>query len=309
MSGMLGQLGFKSETTWGTGVTVDQFHPGYLSGNPVREQPPLVSKGIRAGRRTATSVQAGAKIVEGQFSLELYNRPLATLLRHMFGTIGVSGVGPWTHTASPGTLAGKSFTAQVGIAGTGGTVHPFTYSGCKIEEWTLKGVAGELAVLDLDVTAKDYVTATGLAAASYNTGNPFTFVQGSVSINSVAQADIEEFELVSRRPLRKQHAIGSATILEQLEEGPAEYAITCKADFASLTLHDLQNTGIAVVLAFANGTDTLTVTTNAWVNPATPETEGIDSMTEFEFSATPYGTTDAAAITAVLVSATESVST
>lgn len=307
-AGLAGQLGFKTETTWGTAVTVDQFHPGYVSGNPVREQPPLVSKGIRAGRRLPTSVQAGAKTVEGTILTELYSVPAATLLRHMFGTIGVSGAGPYTHTASIGPLNSKSLTIQVGIPGTGGTVHPFTYSGAKFEEWTLKGVAGELAQLELGVTAKDYVTATALASASYGSGTPFTFVQGAVTIGGVAAADIEEFELNVKRPLRKQHPIGSATIMEQLEEGQAEVGITCKADFVSLTRHDLQNTAVAVVLAFSDGAASLTVTSNAWVLPATPEVEGADAISEFEFAAMCYGSTDAAACTAVLIN-TEPVST
>lgn len=301
-AGLAGQVGWKSESTWGTAVTPDLFHAGYLNGNPVREQPPLVSKGIRAGRRTATAIAAGAKIVEGQFAFELYASPMATLLRHLFGTIATTGAGPYTHTASPGPLNSKSLTIQVGIPGTGGTVHPFTYSGCKIHEWTLKATAGEYAQIELGrVTAKDYVTATALATASYLSSVPFTFIQGAVTIAGVSQANVEEFELKSTRPLRVQHPIGSATIMEQFEEGQAEYEFSAKARFSSLTLHDLLNTTVAIVLSFSDGTNSLTITQNAWVVPNTPEIGGADEISEYEFKAVPYGTTDAAAITAVLI--------
>lgn len=302
-AGLLGQLGLKSESVWGTAVTVDQFHAGYLSDNPVRQQPGLVSKGIRKNRRTATCISTGAKTVSGKFQTELYVSPLATLLRHMFGTIATTGSGPYTHTASPGSLNGQSFTAQVGIPGTAGTVHPFTYSGCKIPNWTLKGVQSALATLDLDVSAKDYVTATALASASYGTTCPFTFVQGSVSIAGSAIAEVKSFELTSKRPLRVQHYLGSVLIGEQLETGTADYGIKVETEFKDLTVHDLANTGVAVVLAFSDGTNSLTITTNAWVDAATPTIGGVDSLTSFTFMAEPYGTTDAAAITAVLINA------
>ena len=165
-AGLLGQLGYKSETTVGTPVTVTTFHPGYVSDNPVRSQPPIVSKGIRAGRRVPTSLSTGAKTVEGSVKTELYSLPLATLLRHMFGTIATTGAGPYVHTASPGTLTGKSMTMQVGIPGAAGAVHSFTYKACKIEKWVLGGKVGELGTLDFDISAWDYVTSTALATGT-----------------------------------------------------------------------------------------------------------------------------------------------
>lgn len=300
-AGMLGQWGAKSEVTWGTAVTVDKFHGGFLSGNPVREQPPMRSKGIRAGRRLTACVSTGAKDVAGDFSFELYTAPLAMLLRHMFGTINTTGAGPYVHTASPGTLTGKSMTIQVGIPGTAGVVHAFTYSGAKISDWTLKASAGEIAMLDLSVVAKDYVTATALATASYPTDCPFTFIHGSVTVAGSAVADVKSFELSSSRPLRTDHYLGSALISEPLETGQAEFGITVETEFKDLTIHDLANTGVAVVLTFNDGTNTLVVTTNAWVTPATPSVEGVDSLASFTFEAIPYSaTSDAAAVTAVL---------
>ncbi len=296
-----GQLGFKTETVYGTAVTVDQFHTGYLSDNPVREQPALVSNAIRAGRRTPSCISTGAKSVAGPFKTELYAAPLATQLKHMFGTIATTGAGPYTHTASPGTVDDKSFTAQVGIPDSGGTVRPFTYKGCKIEGWALSATAGEIATLDLDVVAQDYVTATALASASYLSGCPFTFVQGSVSVAGSALAEVEKFTLSAARPLRKKHRVGSALIMTPVELGRTVYAIEIDTEFTDLTLHDLANTGVAVVLAFSDGTYSFTVTMNAWVMPSTPTIGGGDSETAFQFKAECYGSTDATAITAVLI--------
>lgn len=302
MSGFKGQLGFKSEATWGTAVTVDTFHEGYLSDNPVREQPPLISAGLAAGRRTPRLVQAGARTVQGPFALELLPSPLATMLSHMFGTIATTGSGPYTHTASPGSTDSKSFTAQVGIPGSGGTVHPFTYSGCRLTGWTIAATAGQIATLNLDVVAKDYVTATALASASYGSEVPFTFIDGSVSVGGSTLSEVNSFELAATIPRRIKHGIGATTIMEPLENGRREHIITVESEFEDLTLHDLANTEVAVVLTFSNGSDSLTITTDAWVQPSTPTSPGADSEVTETFTAICYDeTSDANAIEAALV--------
>lgn len=304
-----GQLGFKTETDWGTPVVVDNFHEGWLSDNPVREQPPMVSMGMRTGRRTPTSAQAGAKTVQGSFSFELFPDPLATLMRHMFGTIATTGAGPFTHTASPGdTDAQIGFTAQVGIPGTSGTIHPFTYEGCRLTGWTMAGSAGEIATLTTDVVAEDYVTSTALASASYGTIAPFTFVDGSVSVAGSALAEVNSFELAATIPRRIKHRVGARLIMEPIETGRHEHMITVDTEFEDLTLHDLANTEVAVILAFSNGTQSLAVTANAFVEPSTPTHPGNDGEVTESFTARCLGTTDAAAVTAELVNS-ESTST
>ena len=300
MAGLLGQLGLKSETTYGTAVTVDTFHEGYLSDNPVREQPPLVSQGIRAGRRTPTSAQAGAKTVQGAFALELFPAPLATLLTHMFGAVSTTGAGPYEHTATPGNTDDSSFTAQVGLPGSGGAVHPFTYSGCRLTGWTLSATAGEIANLNLDVVARDYVTATALATASYGSEVPFTFVDGSVSVDGSVLSEVTSFSLGATIPRRIKHPVGSRLIMEPNENGRREHLITVESEFEDLTLHDLANTEVAVVLKFDNGTEDLTVTSNAFVQPSTPAMPGVDSEVTETFTAMCIGSTDAAAVSAVL---------
>lgn len=301
-SARYGQLGFKSETAWGTAVTVDTFHEGYLSGNPVRTQPPLISQGIN-GRRTANTAQPGAKTVQGSFAFELLPDPLATLLHHAFGTVSTAGTAaPYTHTFSPGdTDALEGMTIQVGIPDDAGTVRPFTYSGSRVTDWTITGQAGEIATFDLSVVSKDYVTGTSLASASYGTFNPFTFIDGQVVIAGGTVATVSQFTLSGTIPRRIEHRIGGSLIMEPVEAGRNEYTIEVTPKFEDLTLHDLANTEVAVVLSFSNGSESLTVTTNAFVDPTTPEMVGVDSEVSDSFRAMCMGTTDATAITAVLV--------
>lgn len=297
-----GQLGFKSESAWGTAVTVDTFHPGYLSDNPVRDQPPIASQAIRSGRSTVACMSTGTRTVSGSFSLELTPQPLATLLTHMFGTVDTSGTAaPYTHTATPSTNDPEGFTSQVGIEGSGGTVYPFTYSGCRLEGWTISASAGDLASLDLDVIAKDYGTATALASASYGTFCPFTFVHGSVTADGTALTEVSSFSLESTIPRRSKHAVGGSLIMEPRRTGNRDFNITVDTEFEDLTLHNLANTGVEVVLTFDNGSESLTITSNVWVDPTTPTTASLGSDNTFTFSGQCYGDTDGDAITAVLI--------
>lgn len=297
-----GQLGFKSETAWGTAVTVDTFHQGYLSDNPVRDQPPISSKAIRSGRSTVACMSTGTRTVAGSFSLELTPAPLATLLTHMFGTVSTAGTNPYTHTATPSTNDPKGFTAQVGIQGGSGTIYPFTYNGCKLTGWSIGAAVGDLASLGLEVIAKDYGTATALASASYGTSCPFTFINGSVTVGGTSVAEVASFNLDATIPRRTKHAVGGSLILEPIRTGNRDFNITVESEFQDLRLHNLANTGVAVVLAFSNGTDSLTITTNTWVDATTPTTAGLDSENMYTFTGQCYGsTTDAQAVTAVLV--------
>ena len=258
-----------------------------------------MSNGVRAGRRTPTIAQAGAKTVQGPFQMELMPAPLATFLTHMFGTVNTTGSGPYEHTATPGA-AEDSFTAQVGIADDGGTVRAFTYEGCKLTGWTIAATAGEVATLNLATVAQDYLTATALASASYGSELPFVFTQGSLSVGGSSLAEITSVSLEATIPRRIKHALGSALIMDPVENGRRSHMINFTTEFEDLTLHALANTEVAAVLTFDNGSEDLTITCNAFVEPNTPTHPGVEGDVEEQFSLMCLGSTDAEAITAVL---------
>ena len=297
-----GQLGFKSETAWGTAVTVDTFHQGYLSDNPVRDQPPIASQAIRSGRSTVACMSTGTRTVSGSFALELVPQPLATLLTHMFGTVSTAGTAaPYTHTATPSTNDPEGFTAQVGIEGGGGTVFPFTFPGCRLTGWDISATAGEIANLNLEVIAKDAGTSTALASASYGTFCPFTFIHGSVTAGGTAIAEVNSFSLEATIPRRSKHPVGGSLIMEPRRTGNRDFTITVESEFEDLRLHNLANTGVEVVLAFDNGSESLTITSQVWVDASTPTTAGLGSDNTYTFSGMCYGDTDGEAVTAVLI--------
>lgn len=306
-AGLAGQIGWKSESVYGTGVVVDKFHPGFLSEGIDTQITRLFSNGIRAGRRTRHQWASGAKTIAGDVTLELWDEPLATLLTHMFGTVNTTGTGPYTHTATPGTLTSKSLTLQVGRPDIGGTVRAFTYTGVKIASWSLACAVDEIPQLTLSVSAQDETTATALASASYPTAAPFTFVHGGLSIAGSAVAVVQSMQLSADNVVPTRHRIGSATTKEQLENGIRPYTGTLTADFEDLT-HYARFTGgteAALVMDFDNGTDSLTITCNVEFDGETPKVQGPEMLNQ-TLPFTCVGSTDAAAITAVLVNAESS---
>lgn len=300
--GATGQVGFKTESTVGTGITVTQFVP--IRSENVKNQINKLDTQTLSARRVIRKTKPGAQSIAGGVSMELHNLPLATLLTHMFGGVVTTGSGPYTHTATPGTLTGKSMTVQIGRPATTDTVHPFTYAGCKIKSWTVGCALDEIATLDLDLIGMSETTGTALATASYSSSwDPFTFIEGSVSIGGSSVASVKSAELTGDNMVDTRFRFGSATSKQPLEAGLRDYTGTIVSDFDALTHYALYtaNTETAVVLAFSNGTDSLTITMNVQFTGETPEIGGFDLLEQSLPFRCVSGTSDAAAITAVLV--------
>lgn len=207
-TGIDAQIGYALESTVGTPVTVTAFLP-LVSETLMQERTRLESAGIIAGRRVLASQQwnGGDITVSGSVQHELYNRGLGKLFTAMFGAVATTGAGPYTHTFTPGDLAGDSLTVQVGRPATNDTTYPFTYAGMKVASWEIACAASEIATLGMDLvgsreidyrTVSDGVTTSGSAAitsatASFNAsdiGNPIsgTGIPTGTTISAVTSA-------------------------------------------------------------------------------------------------------------------------
>ena len=203
-SGMIAQLGLKAELTPGVPVVVDTFIP-LVSESMGAEPEQIESEGILAGRRVLGSEQhtTGKVTVGGDVGFELYRKNLRAVLKAMFGV--ETGSSPYTYT--PGDLEDDAVTVQIGKPGVGGTVHPFTYSGCKVASWELAVSAGEIATVGLTLAAQKEIlhrqvtdgvttdTSTALTSATAaftddDIGKPIsgTGIQAGTTIASVTSA-------------------------------------------------------------------------------------------------------------------------
>jgi hypothetical protein len=306
-SGMAAQIGFATETVYGTGVTPTVFLP-LVSEGLTNQVERLESAGIIAGRRVLTSNQwsAGNVTVSGDVELELYNRGLGKLFVTMFGAVVTTGAGPYTHVFTPGDLTGDSLTMQVGRPGTGGTVHPFTYSGCKIASWELACSAGEIATLKTSVVAQQETTGTALASATYPaTIKPLHFDHASVSLGGSAVL-VKSFTLSGDNAMADDRRfLGTDLIAEPLEAGLRTYEGSLDIEFTDLTQYARYTAGTEVALSvvFTSGADVVTIAANVRLDGETPTVSGTDILEQsVGFKAVASGA-DSTAVTVTIVNA------
>ena len=304
MAGYQGQVGWKSEATYGTRVTVDKFAPFLTESISNDGGARLVSAGIRAGRRMTHRHKRGGKTIGGSLSMEFGNTDIAVLCKHLFGAVTTTGAGPYTHTYTPGSLNDDSLTVQVGRADTGGTVRARTFSGVKIPTWTLSCEAGSLAMLEVEMSAQDEDGTTALASASYTSGwAPFSFVDGSITKGGTAVA-VDSWSISGTNNLRTDRfKVGSNLITKQLDNGVRDLTISAVMDFEDLTVYNnfLDDDNLTLVCKLDNGTQSFTVTAKGYLTGGSPTTTGPEVLKQpLEFVAEST-TSDADALTAVLV--------
>ena len=279
-SGLAAQIGWAEETTWGTPVTVDTFAP-LVSESIGFEKTRLESSGIISGRTILDTdqVKAGNRTVSGDIQLEAYEQSIGTVLKHALGTVSTTGSGPYTHTITPGDLTGLGLTVQVGRPDVGGTVRPYTFSGCKVESVELAIAAGEIATLGVSVVGKDVATNTALASVSYaaQASRPFTGIEATTSTWGGGALEIKQVSLSIANNLdADRRFLGTDTIDEPLQaelrtiDGSLEVEFSSLAlweDFASLTYRDL-------IVTATNSVESLSYTVHARRDGVEPQVGG-----------------------------------
>ncbi len=197
-SGLSGSIGIATESTQGTAITPTHFLE-FNSESMKMMKKTVTGVGLRAGglyqrtsRRVVTSWGAG-----GGVNFDAPYNGLGLWLQHMIGSFGTlssvvqqSSSAAYLQTHTPGPLAGKTFSMQVGKPDSSGTVRVFQYVGCKIEDWTLTCELDKYAAFALTIDAWQELTADnpqGTAAApsltspTYTAGEQFFyFTQGTI---------------------------------------------------------------------------------------------------------------------------------
>lgn len=306
-SGLNAQLGFKSESTWGTAVTVDKFVP-LVSENIKKDVARIESSGILAGRRMLTTNQytGGEVTVSGDINMELAQQGIGTLWKWALGAVSTTGAGPYTHTFTPGDLSDDHLTVQVGRPDTGGTVDAFTYSGAKCASWEIAAKVGENVTASFSVVGKDEATNTALVAASFTNGvdKSFTFISGAISIGGTTN-NVKEFTFKGDNGLNvDRRFLGSANISEPLEAALREYGGDIGMEWEGFTQYNRFVAGTTATLSafFSAGSDAqMQVLANIRFDGETPEVAGrevLEQKLPFKAIAT---STDAAGLTVTVV--------
>lgn len=189
-SGLAGQVGFASETTYGTYAAVDHFveaDVADLKDTSVWAQ----GSGIAAGRMQ----QLGSRRIRTQYGAQgtiqhqVSNKGLGPLLQALMGTsvtptvVNTSTGYKQTHTfADP---FGKSLSVQTGIPDLTGTVRPYNFLGCKVQSAEFKCNSGEMLNVTWNFIGREVEESDTLVAASYpSSTTPFSFLQSTIKVGT-----------------------------------------------------------------------------------------------------------------------------
>jgi hypothetical protein len=304
-SGLSGFVIFSEETVYGTYVP-GTFAVPLVSETLTNKKERLESNAVISGQRVIKSQQwnGGNIVVSGQLVFEVVDRGLGLLLKHMFGSYSTTGTNPYTHVASPGDIDGKSLSIQIGRPGVGGTVVPFSYTGCKIQKWDLSVKAGEIALLTLDVVAQQESTAQTLAAPAYTSGlRPVKFNHGALTI-AAASVPVKTMQFTGVNNLDDtRRFIGSQLLQEPLEKDLRDYTANLEPEFTDLTLYNLYTGGTEAALSavFTIGANTLTLAGNTRYDGDTPNIAGKAILMQKIPAKFIASSTDASAITVTAV--------
>jgi hypothetical protein len=274
VSGYDQQMMVADESTFGTKVTVTKGFP--YNGDPMPLKP-IAGRTETNPMRPGTRARRQARVVpyahhaEGHVDLDWMSKDMSFWLKHLLGTVGTTGSGPYVHTGTEGTtgaLMGKSFTAQFNAPfHPAGTNQAVTFGGCKVPKWTLGCDTDGMLVLGLDLWAANWTTGTALATYAETASQVnFAWAHGAVTVAGT-QLDLDSFTVevdqgmnVDRRQIRGN--------TEAKEPSLGELAITASmtADFESLTQFNrvhatsVSSLSAAVVATFTNGSDIVTAT-------------------------------------------------
>lgn len=120
-----------------------------------------------------------------------------------------------------------------------------------------------------------------LATASYPTSvRPLTFLDGSVTIGGVASC-VEEVTFAGAHDLADDRGcLGTALTKEPVEKGLRVYDGKMSVEFSSMDAYTRYRSGATTTLslAFASGTDTLTIAATVRYDGSTPQVKGRDIL-------------------------------
>lgn len=240
-SGLSAQAGIATEVTPGTAVAVTRF---VEFDNETLSLKRHIAQG--SGMRAGGLFQRGARRVlvareaSGDITFDVAQNGLGLWLQHMIGSFSTTatvknGTGfQQIHNAA--SLQGKTFTAQVGVPDTTGTVNPFTYPGCKITDWELTAAQHKQLSLKVSIDAFDevsttagvtalqtavYSAATGLFSfkdAAVISGGTVTTVSGVLTATGTPVASCRNISIKGTNPLKTDRFFaGSQVKAEQIE--------------------------------------------------------------------------------------------
>jgi hypothetical protein len=297
--GKLFTVMFGAVATTGSGPYTHTFTPGDLTGDALT---------IQVGRPATNGTvypftYAGMKVTSWELACSAGE--IATIGLDVTGTREFAYR---TVTDGVTTSGSATITSATAAFSTDDIGKPISGTGIPANT-TISAVASATsATLSANATASGtgitFTFGIALASASYPANiKPLKFNHAAITIGGAA-VNVKSLSIQGNNMLNTdRHFLGSAYISESLEMGLREYTGTVEVEFSDLTQYTrfVAGTECALVAAFTSGTDSVTITTNVRFDGTTPQIGGADIVSVSLPFKCVASSTDASAITAVLV--------
>jgi hypothetical protein len=290
---------FGSVATTGAGPYTHTFTPGDLTGDALTIQ---VGRPATDGT-TYPFTYAGMKV--SSWEIACAAGEIATLGMEVVGSREIDFR---TVTDGVTTSGSADITSATALFNASDVGNPISGTGIPAAATILSVQSATDATLSANATASGtgvtFTLGIALAAASYPSAiKPLKFNHAAVSIGGVS-VNAKSLTISGNNGLDDaRRFLGDQRISEPLETGLREYTGTIELEFTDLTQYRRFVTGseAALVASFTSGTDSVTITTNARYDGSTPQVAGREILTQSLPFKCVASSTDASAITAVLV--------
>ena len=298
--GSLFKAMFGTAATTGSGPYTHTFTPGDLADNSL-----TVQKGVPDTAGTVHPFTFGGMYV-ASWELAVEQGAVASVGLTFAGMNAQTGSrtvtdGATTNTDATVTSTSGAFTAADVGKSISGTGIPAGATIASINSSTSVEIS---AAATATATGLTIVIGKALATASYASGAKLVkFNHGAVTIGGSA-VPVKSATLAGDNGLDvERRFLGTRNILAPLEANLRTYTGSVEVEFNDLTQYNRYLAGdtFALVLAFTVGSYSLTITTNARYEPGQTPQVGGPGIVGQSLGFKCLGSTDAAAITAVLV--------
>jgi hypothetical protein len=266
-------IGLANETTFGTYVAPTRFYEFTdedFSFEPIRVQGEGLRVGgilPRSGRRVTTRKQAA-----GSFTVPCISKGMGLLWQSIFGTSASTLVSGSTYQQNHTLIAGPvnvSRTIQKGLVRADGTVDPYSFLGCTVDEWEFV-LEDELATLRTTWDARDMTTAQSYATPSYvTTPNLFHFGHAAITVGGsvtapttttlasggTAVTNVRSFKVGGNRKINKERFnFGNSGLKKQQLVGGGEITGEIVVEYDVATYRDafIADTALPIVLTLTS---------------------------------------------------------
>jgi len=290
---------FGTVATTGAGPYTHTFTPGDLTGDALTIQ---VGRPATNGT-TYPFTYAGMKVASWEIACSAGE--IATLGMDVVGTREIDYRVVTDGVTTSGSAAITSASASFNASDIG---NPISGTGIPSGTTILSVQSATAATLSANASATgtsiSFTLGIALAAASYPTGiKPLKFNHAAITIGG-SSVNVKSLTISGNNGLDDaRRFLGNQRISEPLEANLREYSGTIEVEFTDLTQYRRYITGTeaALVAGFTSGTDSVTITTNIRVDGSTPMVAGREILVQSLPFKCVASSTDASAITAVLV--------